>query len=294
MSMVPVLSRPDPGTALPPTDAPRRWWRTRRTGHVTVAVTAGLLVALLIASFVVPAVAGFSPTDQDLSRALLPPSASHPFGTDALGRDVFLRCLYAARVDLAIAAAATALSALLGITLGLIAGMAPPWLDALILRAADVMQALPIYVLLLVVGFLLGPGAGAFIVASLLVVWVSYARIVRTQVLVLRELDFVHAARLTGVGRVRVLGRHLLPNAIPQAIVYCAADIAFGIVALSSLSFLGLGIAAPTPEWGLMIQDGRLYLDQAWWLTVFPGAMIALAAGAFAFMGDALDRQVRQ
>ena len=252
----------------------------------------GLLAVLVVAGIVVPLVHGSVNTENLLDR-LLPPSGAHPFGTDELGRDLFARCLAAVRIDLPLGIAGAVLPAVLGTALGLISGYAGKWADQVIMRIGDMIQAFPSYILLVILAFIVGPGVESFLISLAILSWVAYARLVRSQVLLLREQDFIHAARLGGIGSRRVLVRHLLPNVLPQVIVYLAADATFALITLSGLSFLGLGIAEPTAEWGLMLDNGRLFINSAWWLTAFPGLMIVLAAGAFALISDALDDRSR-
>ena len=161
------------------------------------------------------------------------------------------------------------------------------------MRLADIVQAFPSYVLFLVVAFVVGPGPTAFITAAIVLAWASYARLVRAQVLVIRELEYVLAARTSGLGRIRVLVRHVLPNALPQAVVYFASDFVLALLALAGLSFLGLGIGQPTPEWGSMIATGQQYLRSAWWLATIPGLAIVLVGGAFSLVSEGIDDRVR-
>lgn len=267
----------------------------RRQGTGSRKLVAGIviLVALLFAGTLVPALLHIDPTAQNLAQRLMSPSAQHPFGTDDLGRDILIRCIAAAVVDIPLALLGSIIPAVIGSALGLVAGFGGRVVDAIVMRLGDILQSLPSYVFLIAVAFIVGPGVGAFLVAAAFISWVIYARLIRSQVLVLRELDFVHAARLSGIGIVRVLARHVLPNAVPQVIVYLAADMVISLTYLAGLSFLGLGVPAPTPEWGLMVKDGTLYLGTAWWMATFPGLFIVLTGGALAFISDALDERGR-
>ncbi|MFD1715025.1 ABC transporter permease [Amnibacterium flavum] len=258
-----------------------------------VVIGVSVLLLMLVAGYIVPAVTGFTELAQDLGNRLQPPSTAHPFGTDDLGRDVFVRALYAARLDLPLAIAGALLPAAIGTTIGLIAGYSGRIVDTVLMRIGDFVQAFPSYVLLVVVAYIVGPGIGSFLLAVGVISWVAYARLIRSQVLVIRELDYVHSARLAGLGRGRVMTRHVLPNALSQTLVFMASDATLSLLFLSGISFLGLGIAAPTPEWGGMINEGRLYLATAWWLTTFPGLMLVLAAGAFVLISDGLDDRNR-
>lgn len=260
---------------------------SRRTRSLKMQTGIGILVVLLAAGFIAQLVA--DPIAQDLTQRLMPPSLANPFGTDELGRSVFVRSLSAATLDIPLAIGAALLPAIAGTLLGLLAGYGGRTADTVVMRVGDMLQAFPSYVLMIVVVFMIGPGVAAFVIAIAIINWVAYARLVRSQVLVIREQDFIHAARVSGFGGMRIAVRHVLPNAMPQVVVYLAADAVLALIMLSGLSFLGLGVAPPTPEWGLMIDQGRLFLQTAWWLTTFPGLMIVAAAAGFSLMSDALD-----
>lgn len=267
--------------------------RSRRAGSRKLLIGFGVLLALVVAASLVPAVSGIDPTAQHLEQRLVAPSGAHLFGTDDLGRDVFVRSMAAARVDLPLAVLGALIPAIIGCVLGLIAGYAGRLVDTVVMRLGDILQSLPSYIFLIIVAFIVGPGVAAFLIAAAVISWVIYARLIRSQVLVLRELDYVHAARLSGLGAPRVLLRHVLPNALPQVIVYLAADAVLSLTFLAGLSFLGLGIPEPTPEWGLMIRSGTLFLGTSWWLSTFPGLMIVLTGGALALVSDGLDERGR-
>ena len=267
--------------------------RSRRAGSRKLLIGFGVLLAFVVAAYLVPAVSGIDPTAQHLDQRLVAPSGAHLFGTDDLGRDVFVRSMAAARVDLPLAVLGALIPAIIGCVLGLIAGYAGRLVDTVVMRLGDILQSLPSYIFLIIVAFIVGPGVAAFLIAAAVISWVIYARLIRSQVLVLRELDYVHAARLSGLGAPRVLLRHVLPNALPQVIVYLAADAVLSLTFLAGLSFLGLGIPEPTPEWGLMIRSGTLFLGTSWWLSTFPGLMIVLTGGALALVSDGLDERGR-
>lgn len=280
-------------TDAPPARRPfAHTWR--QPGGRALLAGSTLLLIIVALGTLAPVLSGYDPEAQDIASRMLAPSWEHLFGTDALGRDVFTRTLYAVRVDLPIAVAAALLPAIAGAIIGAVAALAGPRTGRGIMRVADITQAFPHYVLYVLVAFILSPGAGAFIVGVLLVSWVSYTRIVRSQVLTIRELDYYRAARTSRLSRTRVLFRHVLPNALPQALIYFASDVVIALVALSSLSFLGLGIPQPTPEWGSMIADGQSYLRTAWWLTVFPGLAIVITGLAFSLLNEGLDDRSRR
>lgn len=249
----------------------------------------GLFIVLGLSASLITA----NPLAQDVRARLLPPSGAHWFGTDDLGRDVFARTIWAIRVDLPLALLGSFLPGVLGVLLGGLAGYVGRWFDGLTMRLADIVQAFPSYVLLLVVAFVIGKGPTAFVVAAVILAWTSYARLVRAQVLVIREMEFVMAAKTSGLGHLRVFLRHVLPNALPQAIVYFASDLVLALLALAGLSFLGLGIGQPTPEWGAMIATGQQYLRSAWWLATIPGLAIVVVGGAFALISEGIDDRMR-
>lgn len=267
--------------------------RSKSAGTRKLAAGGFIITALLAASFLVPWLTNVDPTAQNLGQQLTPPSGDHWFGTDQLGRDVFVRSMYAARIDIPLALLGALIPAAIGSVLGLLAGYAGKWADTLIMRIGDILQSFPSYIFLIVVAFVVGPGVGAFLAAAATISWVNYARLVRSQVLVLRELDYVHAARLSGLGSRRVAFKHVLPNSLPQVIVYFASDAVLSLTFLAGLSFLSLGISEPTPEWGLMVLAGKEYLGTASWVITFPGLLIVLTGGAFALISDGLDERTR-
>lgn len=193
----------------------------------------------------------------DYGNTLQPPSAAHWFGTDDLGRDVASRVMAGGLVDLRVAMICVMAPALLGIAIGALAGFIGGRVDTVVMRITDIFWAFPFHVLVIAIVGVLGPGEANLYLAFLLVNWISFARITRGEVLVLRELEYVQAARSFGSSNSRIIAAHILPNAVTPAIVYAMADVVLTILAVTSLSFLGLGIQPPTPEWGLMIADGR-------------------------------------
>jgi peptide/nickel transport system permease protein len=249
--------------------------------YIFVAIFAGLL-------------APYGPDSQDLLHRLSGPSGAHPLGTDAVGRDVLSRLIYATRVDLPVAGVAVLIPAVIGTILGLLAGYRGRLADAALMRTADLALAFPVYVLVLALIAVLGPGVSSIIIATALVDWVIYARLVRGQVLRVKALDYIAAARASGLPRRRVLLGHVLPNVIAQPIIYMMSDMVLLILALSSLSFLGVGVPAPTAEWGVMIAEAEPFLRVRPWLIVPPGIAILTLGIAFSLIGDALaDRWAR-
>jgi peptide/nickel transport system permease protein len=255
----------------------------------------GLLAALLVASLALPVTGLPHPDAQDLSVTLSAPSASHPFGTDELGRDVLSRTLSAAKLDLSLAFAVTAASLLIGTTVGVLAGFLGRRVDALCMRLADVALAFPVLVLMLALAAILGPGMTAFFVGVPLVGWATYARLTRAQMLVVREQDYISAARTLGYSRRRILLLHAAPNVWKPALTYSMSDAILNIILLATLSYLGAGIQPPRAEWGDVIADGQQFLLQAWWISTLPGLVLVLVGIALSLVGDGLsdvlDRQ---
>src|SRR6478736_4742327 len=225
----------------------------------------------------------------DYGNTLQPPSLGHWFGTDDLGRDVASRVMAGGLVDLRVALICVAAPAMLGAAIGALSGFIGGRVDTFIMRITDIFWAFPFYVLVIAIVGVLGPGEANLYLAFLLVNWISFARIVRGEVLVLRNLEFVQAARSLGCSTPRIVTAHILPNAVNPAIVYAMADVVLTILAVTSLSFLGLGIQPPTPEWGLMISDGRQFLFDAWWIATCPGLAIIYTGVTFALIGERVD-----
>lgn len=229
----------------------------------------------------------------DYGNTLQPPSLGHWFGTDDLGRDVASRVMAGGLVDLRVALICVAAPAMLGAAIGALSGYVGGRVDTVIMRITDIFWAFPFHVLVIAIVGVLGPGEFNLYLAFLLVNWISFARIVRGEVLVLRELEFVQAARSFGGTDRHIVARHVLPNAVTPAIVYAMADVVLTILAVTSLSFLGLGIQPPTPEWGLMISDGREFLFDAWWIATCPGLAIIYTGVTFALIGEGVDTALR-
>src|SRR5262252_1982210 len=210
----------------------------------------------------------------------------HPLGTDHLGRDILSRILYGGRISLGVGLSAVSLSCLIGVTLGLLAGFHGGRTDAFIMRVVDVFLAIPYILLAMGVVFALGPSLLNVILVMAVTRWVQFARIVRADVLSIREREFVSGARARGGRSFRLLVRHVLPNALTPIIVVATLELAFMIIYESALSFLGLGVQPPTPTWGWMLSDGRNYVATAWWLATFPGLAIMLTVLAVNLLGD--------
>lgn len=251
-----------------------------------IASLGSVALIVLIALFA-PMIAPFSPTEQNFSVALQGPSWAHPFGTDQFGRDVLSRVIYASRIDLLIAAAIVCIAMVIGTIVGLTAGYLGGRVGSILMRLVNIALAFPFIILVMAVVSARGPGTFNLILAASMVWWVSYARLVRAETLVVRELPYMAAARASGYSTPRCIVFHLLPNVASQALVYASSDVIYALLLASSVSFLGLGVQAPTPEWGQMIAESQDFMTTAWWLPFFPGIAIILTGIAFSMLGDA-------
>ena len=254
-----------------------------------LAVAGGLVVvAAIVLAVAAPALAPGDPIKNSLLDRLTSPTwgREHPLGTDTLGRDVASRLLHGARVSLVVGFSAVGLAGIVGVGLGLVSGWYRGWLDDVLMRLGDVQLAFPVLVLAVAVLAVLGASVLNLILVLGVTGWITYARIVRGEVLALRERDFVAAARALGAGDGWILRRHLLPNVLPPITVVATFSVARTIIAEASLSFLGLGIPAPAPSWGSMLDEGRIYITTAWWLALFPGLAILLLVLGINLVGD--------
>jgi peptide/nickel transport system permease protein len=256
----------------------------------SLVVGAAIVATWILIALFGPAFVTHDPIAVDLAHALLPPSAPFPLGTDSFGRDVLTRLMYGARVNLEMAFFGVVGPLVIGTAIGLLAGNFGGIADTVLMRILDVTVSFPYFVLVIAIVAVLEPGLTSYYISLTLVNWVSYARLVRSEVIVLRQADFVLAARTIGVGEIRVMSHHLLPNAISPAVVFVFTDAVLTIVLGSSLGFLGLGVQPPAAEWGVMIAEGQLYLATAWWIAVFPGLAISLLALGFSLVADGLAR----
>jgi peptide/nickel transport system permease protein len=265
--------------------------RLRRSRSLQIG---GLMLGVLVLATVLgPVLLPFDPLAVDFGQALLPPGAPHWFGTDDLGRDVLSRVIAATHTDLQIAFMCVLIPFLIGSTIGLISGYAGGVIDVVLMRLVDILWAFPFYVLVIAIVGSLGPSIGNMYLAFALVAWISFARIVRGEVLVLRRQEYIQAALVLGYSHGRILLRHVLPNAITPAIIFMMSDVVLTILAVTALGFLGLGIQPPTPEWGVMIAEGRNFIFDGWWGSLFPGLAIVYVGVTFNFLGDGLDDVLR-
>jgi peptide/nickel transport system permease protein len=253
-----------------------------------------LLAAVLMTGFVLvalfgPFLAPYDPLASNATRALEPPSVDHWFGTDQLGRDIFSRVLVATRLDLGIAIAAVAASFALGITLGLAAGFYGGWWDRGVSRLADTIMAFPLFVLAMGIVAALGNTIANIILATIIINLPFYIRVARTEANVRRGAGYIEAARLSGNTDLRILSVHLFPNILPPAMVQVSLNMGWAILNAAGLSFIGLGVRPPTPEWGIMVAEGAAFIVSGeWWVSLFPGAVLMLAVFSFNLLGDAL------
>ncbi len=253
------------------------------------AAIAGLIVILvwLTAAVFAPVLAPYSPIEQHLADRLTPPGPRYPLGTDELGRDVLSRVLFGARLSIPAGLLVVVVTALLGTALGAVAGFTGGLVDEGIMRICDAVLAFPALILAMAITTVLGPGLLNALVAVVLVLWPEYARIIRGQVLSLRGMEYVTAARALGVSNWRILWRHVSPNAVPLALVKASLDVGNVIIIAAALSFVGLGATPPTPEWGAMVAAGRLKFFE-WWVGTFPGLAMFTVVMGFNFLGDGL------
>jgi len=255
--------------------------RTAVFGLVTI------IIFVLMAVFA-PVIAPFDPLEQNISDSLAPPSAEHWFGADKLGRDIFSRMVFGARISLATGLGVVFMASLLGTTVGLLAGYAGGWWDEALMRVTDIFFAFPSLILAMAIAGALGPSLQNALIAVAVVTWPIYARLIRGQVLILREREFVQAARAVGSGHGLILRRHLLPNTMSPLLVQMSFDMGTTILAVAGLSFIGFGAQPPTPEWGVMISEGRNFITTHWWLTFFPAMAMLFAVAGFKLVGDGL------
>jgi peptide/nickel transport system permease protein len=268
----------------------RAWPRVLPRGFTRspVAVAALLVIAAwLVIAAGATRLAPYAPLAQDISGRLAPPSPAHWLGTDPLGRDIFSRLCYGARLSIPVGLAAVALAMLLGVAIGSTAGFAGGVVDEAIMRFTDLMLAFPTVILAMVITAALGAGIRNAIIAIMIAWWPTYARYVRGLMLALREREYVQAAHALGAPRIRVLVRHLLPGTLSPIVVLSALDVGRAILTFATLSFLGLGPPPQVPEWGSMVAAGRDYLDQ-WWISTFPGLAILTFVLPINIVGDRL------
>jgi peptide/nickel transport system permease protein len=247
-----------------------------------------LVTAIIFLALFSPWIATHDPLKIDFDGGYQPPSKEHWFGTDDLGRDVFSRIVFGSRISLRIALSVVAIAATLGTALGLLSGYVGGVVDIIIMRIVDTFLAIPAFILAMVATAALGPSLTNVMVALAITWWTWYARIVRGEVLRLKNLNFIMAERSLGAKLPRMLFRHLLPNCVGPVAVQTTLQLGYAVLTSAGLSFLGLGAQPPLPAWGLMIATGRQYLPDQWWMTTFPGLMIFLLVMGFILIGDTI------
>jgi peptide/nickel transport system permease protein len=248
-----------------------------------------LFLAFTIGALIGPAIAPYDPLASDTAIAMSPPSAAHWFGTDSLGRDILSRVIVATRLDFGIAVSAVALSFAVGSAAGCYAGYFGGWWDRIISRLADTIMAFPLFVLAMGIVAALGNTVFNIVLATAIINLPFYIRVARTEVNVRRNAGFVEAARLSGNSDLRILAVHLFPNILPPMMVQISLNMGWAILNAAGLSFIGLGVRPPTPEWGIMVAEGATYIISGeWWVALFPGAVLMLAVFCFNLLGDGL------
>jgi peptide/nickel transport system permease protein len=255
---------------------------------------AGALIVLIVLGLAIfaPLIMPYDPTEIHLQDRLLPPvwyeegRAQYPLGTDQMGRDLLSRIIIGSRVSVMVGVSAVLVAGTVGVVLGLLAGFVGGWVDSLIMRVVDALYAIPFILMSMAIVGVLGPSVWTIVVTLGLVQWQNYSRVIRAEVLSLREREFVMAARAIGQREVLIALRHILPNAVASVIVLATLQVASTIISESALSFLGMGVQPPTVTWGLMLADGRDYLATAWWLATFPGLAITITVLGIIFLGD--------
>jgi peptide/nickel transport system permease protein len=267
-------------------------WPRFKSNRFALAGAAVVLFMFAI-SLLAPLIVRYDPDTLDAYHVLLPPSGSHWFGTDELGRDVFSRMVYGARVSLKVGFVAVGIATLIGTALGLVAGYYGGWRDNVVMRFVDIMLCFPTFFLILAVITIREPSILNIMLIIGLTGWMGVARLVRAEVLSIREREYVLAARAIGCSDGRIIFRHILPNAIGPVLVYATLGIAGAILTESSLSFLGIGVRPPTPSWGNILTSGKEFIEFAWWLFLFPGLAITITTLSYYLVGegirDALD-----
>lgn len=275
-------------TATLPPPTPQYVVLLRILRQPAVAAGAIILVFFLLAALLAPLLAPADPLAQNVMQGLQPPSKGYPLGSDKLGRDMLSRLLYGARISLFVGFAVVVLAALIGGSFGLVAGYRGGWADEVLMRVTDIFFAFPGLILAMAIAAALGPSLQNALIAIAAVTWPIYARLIRGQVLTLKRREFVEAARAVGVGEVRIVLRHILPNSLAPILVQASFDLGGAILSIAGLSFIGFGAQPPTPEWGVMISEGRNYIATQWWLATFPALCILLVVAGFNLLGDGL------
>lgn len=274
------------GPRVKATNAISEWWRTR--GDSVGLAAAIVLIAIVLVAVFAPVLAPYDYAAQSLTGRLEPPSREHLLGTDGLGRDVLSRLMWGSRVSLSVGVGAALLTVAIGTIIGSVCGYAGGMIDQVGMRLTDIVMSIPPVLLILLIVAVFGGGLGLTIFAIGLVTWPGTARLLRAEFLRLRSLEFVDASRASGAAPLRIITRHILPNAVAPLIVQTSLLTAESILVESGLSYLGLGVQPPTPSWGNMLYEGRRFMDSAWWISVWPGVAIFVSVLCLNLVGDLL------
>jgi len=273
------------------------FWSRFRTNRFAMA-GALLIVFLFLVSLLAPLITPYGPDDLDLYHVLMPPSGTHWFGTDDLGRDVLTRIIYGARISLKVGFVAVGIAVAIGTVIGLVSGYYSGRLDNILMRFVDIMLCFPTFFLILAVIAFLEQSIWYIMIIIGLTGWMGVARLVRAEVLSIRERDYVMAVRALGASDTRIIFRHILPNSLSPVLVSATLGVAGAILTESALSFLGIGVPPPTPSWGNILTAGKEYIEFAWWLTLYPGLAITVTVLAYYLVGegirDALDPRLKR
>ena len=270
----------------------KRLWAPEflRRGNMQLWIGTLIVGAIVLMAVLAPLLTPYSATYQDLAEALDDiGTPGHPLGTDQLGRDIWARLLYGGRTDLSVTLIAVVIPLVIGTILGALCGYFGGWFDILIMRLADIVTAFPFYVLVIALVFAIGTGTTSIYIAISVVSWVAYARIVRGETMVLRRKEFIDACETSGLSHLQIIGRHIIPNTVSQAVVYAMSDIVMNINVIVTLSFFGLGIVPPIPDWGQMMSDGQQFIMSGnSSLTLIHGLTVVLFSLGLSFLGDGI------
>ncbi len=251
-----------------------------------------IVVFFGVIAILAPFIAPYDPGEIDIENILMPPSKAHILGTDSLGRDLFSRMLFGTRISLLVGLIAVGISAIIGIFLGSLAGYYGKWVDVLIMRFVDIMLCFPTFFLILAVIALLEPNIVNIMVIIGVTSWMGVARLIRAEILSLKERDFIYAEKAIGASDVRIIARHLIPNAMAPVLVSITLGIAAAILVESSLSFLGIGVQPPTPSWGNILSEGKSVMGVAWWMMLFPGMAIFITVLGYNLLGEGIREKL--
>lgn len=264
--------------------------RKLRPDRPYALIIGGVMLAIVLLMTFFPSLfTSYDPLEQNFAIALSPPSAEHIFGTDNYGRDLFTRVVYGARVDLKIGFLAMIVPLFVGSFIGLVAGWFGGWVDALLMRIQDIMTAFPFTILVIAIISILGRSESNVYIAIWLVGWRDYTKLVRSEVLIEKNSEYIQAVRSLGFSDLRIMFRHILPNTINSAVVYAVSDVMLCMLVAASLSFLGLGVQPPVPEWGAIISEGRPFILNAWWICALPGLALAFTGTSLSLLGEGIS-----